>query len=55
MVVDDWQFEGVASGTLEGIKESGLTTLFQQIFITPKGAEHNEYWHNGYAIFLLKK
>ena len=55
LIVDDWQFEGVEKGTRDGIKEAKLNVLYESIHLTPKGEEHNEHWHNGIAIFLLKK
>lgn len=55
MVVDDWSFDGVESGTRNGIILSGLEVLFEQIFITPENEQPNEHWHNGYAIFYLKQ
>jgi hypothetical protein len=55
MVVDDWSFNGVESGTRNGIKLAGLEVLFEQILITPEGEPHNDHWHNNFAVFLLKK
>lgn len=55
MVVDDWAFEGVERGTRTGINLAKLEILFEQIFTTPEGGQHNEHWHNGYAVFLLKQ
>lgn len=55
MVVDDWEFPGVETGTRNGIMLSGLSVLFEEVFLTPKGAEPNEHWHNGYAVFYLKQ
>jgi hypothetical protein len=55
LLVDDWAFDGVEKGTRDGIKEANLTILFESIQVTPQGEQHNEHWHNNYAIFLLKK
>ncbi len=55
MVVDDWSFPGVESGTRNGIKMSGLSVLFEEILITPEGVAHNDSWHNSFAVFYLKQ
>lgn len=55
MVVDDWAFNGVERGTRTGIMLAGLEVLFEQVFTTPDGGEPNEFWHNAYAVFLLKQ
>lgn len=55
MVVDDWSFNGVESGTRKGIMLSGLDVLFEEILITPEGGEPNEHWHNSYGVFYLKQ
>lgn len=52
---DDFSWERVKIGTLEGIKKCGLKVLFEQEFITPEGDPPNENWHNGYYIALLEK
>jgi hypothetical protein len=54
-VVDDWAFNGVERGTRTGIMLAGLEVLFEQVFTTPDGGEPNEFWHNAYAVFLLKQ
>lgn len=55
MVVDDWSFPGVESGTRNGIKLSELDILFEEILITPDGEEYNEHWHNNFAVFYLRQ
>lgn len=55
-VCDDWTFEGVKEGTLEGIEEGGYEILFQQELLNDNGELYqNEQWWDGYAVFLLKK
>jgi hypothetical protein len=55
MVVDDWTFSGVETGTRNGIKIAGLEVLFESILLTPEGTLPNDGWHNGFAVFLLKQ
>lgn len=55
MVIDDWQFNGVETGTRMGIKLANLEILFEKIFVTNEGGEHNMAWHNGYGLFYLKQ
>jgi hypothetical protein len=55
MVVDDWTFNGVETGTRNGIKMSNLDVLFEAVMLTPEGGLPNDHWHNGFAVFLLKK
>lgn len=55
LVVDDWQFAGVESGTRTGIRLSGLKVIHEVILETKEGERHNEAWHNGFAVFLLKQ
>lgn len=55
-VCDDWMFEGVKEGTLEGIKEGGYEILFATELLNDNGEFYqNEQWWDGYAVFLLKK
>jgi hypothetical protein len=54
-LVDDWQFNGVEEGTRTGIKLANLEVLFEEIWLTPEGAEPNMSFHNGYGIFYLKQ
>ena len=54
---DDWCYQEVKQGTLEGIKEGGYEILYEAELIneTP-GDEHlNEEWWRGYYVALLKK
>jgi hypothetical protein len=55
LIVDDWQFDGVEKGTRDGIKEANLSIVYESIHLTPQGQEHNEFWHNGIGVLLLKK
>lgn len=51
--VDDFDWEDVRHGTIDGIHDSGCKVLFEQEF---KGNDHdNDGWWNGYYIALLKK
>lgn len=56
---DDWTYQEVKEGTLEGIKDGGYEILFQQELLNPEGfpedAHLNDHWWRGYAVFLLKK
>lgn len=55
MVVDDWQFPGVESGTRSGIKIANLEIVYEQSLVTKDGELPNDSWHNGYFVALLKK
>jgi len=55
-VCDDWTFDGVKEGTLEGIEEGGYEILFQKELLNDNGELYqNEQWWDGYAVFVLKK
>lgn len=55
-VCDDWMFEGVKEGTMEGIEEGGYEILYQRELLNDNGELYqNEQWWDGYAVFLLKK
>lgn len=58
-VCDDWAFEEVKEGTLEGVKEGGYEILFEQELLNPEGSteeDHlNDHWWRSYAVFLLRK
>jgi len=47
LCVDDYNWEQVSKGTQDGIKEMGLTVLFEQHLI--------DGYHNGFYVALLKK
>lgn len=54
---DDWCYQQVKQGTLDGIKEGGYEILYEVELVneTP-GDEHlNEEWWRGYYVALLKK
>lgn len=55
LVVDDWQFPGVETGTRNGIKIAELEVLFEQALLTNEGEAHNQAWHNGIWVALLKQ
>lgn len=48
LCIDDHNWPQVSKGTEEGIRAAGLTVLNSWI-------RESEDWHNGYAVFLLKK
>jgi len=56
---DDWQYQEVKEGTIEGIMQGGYQILFQQELLNPEGYtedQHlNMHWWRGYAVFLLRK
>lgn len=53
---DDWDYEQVKEGTLEGIEQGGYETLFQQELHSAIPGEHdNDSWWRGYWVSLLKK
>lgn len=55
-VCDDWMFEGVKEGTMQGIEEGGYEILFQRELVNDNGELYqNEQWWDGYAVFVLKK
>lgn len=60
-IVDDWNYEDVRCGTLDGIKESNVTVLFEKEIrltydntTTPEPLLSEDYW-NGLYIAVLKK
>jgi hypothetical protein len=56
---DDWAYQEVKEGTLEGIKEGGYEVLYKRELLNPEGSteeDHlNDHWWRSYAVFLLKK
>lgn len=53
LCVDDYDLPEVEKGTLDGIKEMGLTPIYTAIL---KGGDHdNDGWWRGYGVFLLTK
>jgi hypothetical protein len=55
-IVDDWNWEPVRKGTLDGIVAGGLDIAFQaEIQTSGDTLFRYSRWHNGYAIFLLQK
>lgn len=56
---DDWAYQEVKEGTLDGIKEGGYEILFEKELLNPEWAteeDHlNDHWWRSYAVFLLKK
>jgi hypothetical protein len=53
-LVDDWNMPEVRQGTENSIKDNNLETLYQKEIHTP-GNNPKFDWHNGIAIFVLKK
>lgn len=66
-LVDDWNWESVKQGTHNSIKENSCNIIYKKEIITNNG-KHPEWgkgngdragkdgnWHNGLAIFILKK
>lgn len=57
-LVDDWNCSHIRDGTLDSIKQNKLEILFQKEIFTPGNpglGRHNNMWHNGISIFVLKK
>ena len=54
-VVDDWNWEDVRKGTLEGL-ELVRAKLIYKIEIFPVSKKRFQYsrWHNGYCFFILE-
>lgn len=55
---DDWTYQEVKAGTLEGIEQGGYEVLFsQELLNTTQGEDlHlNLEWWRGYGVFLLRK
>jgi hypothetical protein len=56
---DDWAYQEVKEGTIEGIKEGGYEVLFERELLNPDGfpedAHLNDHWWRGYYLALLKK
>jgi hypothetical protein len=54
---DDWMFEEVKPGTMDGIEEGGYEILHMRELIneTPGDGHLNDEWWRSYAVFLLKK
>lgn len=54
---DDWMYDRVKEGTLDGIEQGGYEVLHKRELINEtKGDDHlNEEWWRSYAVFLLKK
>lgn len=56
---DDWAYQEVKEGTLEGIKIGGYEVLFEQELLNPEGSteeDHlNDHWWRSYYVSLLKK
>lgn len=60
-LVDDWNLYRIRDGTNKSIKDNNLQILYQKEIITSYKGNHarpngiNSDWHNGIAIFVLKK
>ena len=59
IVVDDWNDHGyttpVKIGTYAGFEQSGLEILYKFEVETGTNPPFPSEWHNGYAVFLVKK
>jgi len=54
---DDWMYDRVKEGTMDGIEQGGYEILHKRELIneTPGDDHNNEQWWRSYAVFLLKK
>jgi len=63
LVVDDWNWNAVRSGTLNAINDKNLSivcsieirTMQQEVWWAPDILGSDSDWHNGYFIALIKK
>ena len=63
LIVDDWNWERVRSGTLKSIADSNLNivsnieirTMQQEVWWAPDILGADSDWHNGYFIAIIKK
>jgi hypothetical protein len=53
MLVDDASWESVRTGTYDGLQESGVEVLYQQLLWNGVPGD-NEWWWNGLQVLLLK-
>ena len=53
LVFDDANFDGVVSGALKGIEDSGLKILYQKIILNE--IEDSEQWWNGLLIVVVER
>jgi hypothetical protein len=51
LIFDDANFDGVVSGALKGIEDSGLKVLYQKIILND--IEDAEQWWNGLLIVVI--
>ncbi len=57
-LVDDWNWKDVRRGTMKAIKDNNLTVLYKKEIRCndhPGIQKSKNDWHNGIAIFILKK
>jgi hypothetical protein len=60
-VVDDWNWEGVRRGTIDSIRDAGLSIIYSVEIRTTQDDSHaesvgeNSAWHNGYFLAVLGK
>jgi len=55
-IVDDWNWENVRHGTLQGLESLGIRIVGKiEIVATSKTIGRQSRWHNGYAFFILEK
>lgn len=51
LLVDDWNGDNARNGTFDGIKEAGLTIVYER---HQEAIEDKEGWWNGVGIFILE-
>lgn len=60
-LIDDWNWDYVRNGTMKSIKDNHCQVLYEKCIRTTHDNSHakpsrkNSDWHNGIAIFVLKK
>lgn len=61
LIVDDWNYERVRSGTFDGLRRAGSDVLFSiEIRTTQDGSHCQQFgpageWHNGYFLGVVQK
>jgi hypothetical protein len=62
LIIDDWNWSSVRSGTLDSINKANLTQIYTKEIRTTfddthviGGTQEDKDWHNGICIFVLKK
>ena len=56
VVVDDWNFVDVRRGTMAALEHLPVDIVYRKEIVTTRNVATDETeWHNGVAIFVLKK